>query len=221
MRDIPAREQFIKNVGDLKEETVLELVQQRIKDGEDPLDIIDDCQQGLLLVGERYEKGEYFISGLIMAGEIMQQVMKIIQPELKNQVSSCSKGTVILGTVEGDIHDLGKNMLNFLLTCHGFTIYDLGVDVPPATFLEQVKEIQPDIIGLSGLLTFSFQKMKETVSLIYKDELAKDIPVVIGGGQTSAQVARLVGTKLWCNNAVEGVHLCERIIAEKMHLKTD
>jgi methanogenic corrinoid protein MtbC1 len=215
MRDIPARDQLIKNVGDLKEETVRELVQQRIADGENPLDIIDDCQQGLLLVGERYEKGEYFISGLIMAGEIMRQVMKIIQPELKNHVSSCSKGTVILGTVEGDIHDLGKNILNFLLTCRGFTIYDLGVDVAPATFLEQVKEIQPDILGLSGLLTISYRKMKETISLLNEDEYAKDTPVVIGGGQTNAQVARLVGTKLWCNNAVEGVHLCERIITEK------
>lgn len=219
MRDIPSREQFIKDVGDLKEETVLELVQQRSADGEDPLDIIDSCQQGLLLVGERYEKGEYFISGLIMAGEIIQQVMKIIQPEMKNQVSSCSKGTIVLGTVEGDIHDLGKNMLNFLLTCRGFTIFDLGVDVTPDVFLKQVKEIQPDILGLSGLLTSSYKKMKETISLINADELAKDTPIIIGGGQTSEQVARLVGTKLWCNNAVEGVRICERIIAQKDTVK--
>ena len=147
--------------------------------------------------------------------------MNIIQPELKNQIPSSSKGTVILGTVEGDIHDLGKKMLNFLLTCRGFTIYDLGVDVAPATFLEKVKEIQPDILGLSGLLTFSYNKMKETISLINEDELAKSTPIVIGGGQTSQQVARLVGTKLWCNNAIEGVHLCERLIAEKMNLKSD
>lgn len=215
MKDLSPREQLIESVGNLKEEAVQKLVQERIEAGDNPLDILDDCQQGLLRVGERYENGEYFIAGLIMAGEIMQQVMMILQPELKNFTLSGSKGAVLLGTVEGDIHDLGKNILKFLLTCRGFTVHDLGVDVPPAAFLEQVKAVQPDVIGLSGLLTVSHKKMKETISLLQESDAAKDISIIIGGGQTSEQVARLVGTKLWCKNAVDGVNLCQRLIAEK------
>lgn len=209
------REQLIDAIGDLKELMARQLVQQRIDDGEKPLDILDDCQQGLLRVGERYESGEYFISGLIMAGEIMQQVMTILQPELKNYVNRRSNGSVLLGTVEGDIHDLGKNILKFLLTCRGFTVHDLGVDVPPSVFLEQVKAINPDILGLSGLLTYSYEKMKETIDLLNESELVKEPLVIIGGGQTTEQVARLVGAKLWCNNAIDGVHLCQQLMIEK------
>ncbi len=214
MKNLSIREQLIENVGNLEEKAVSKLVLKRIELGEDPLFIIDDCQEGLSLVGERYEQGEYFISGLIMAGEILRQVMTLLKPELKNHSSIHSKGSVLLGTVEGDIHDLGKSILGILLTCRGFTVHDLGVDVPPAVFVEHVEQVKPDIVGISGLLTVSHKKMKETIDLLnMKSELTRNTPVIIGGGQTDEQVASMVGAKLWCNNAIEGVNICQKVLS--------
>ncbi|MEW6624026.1 MAG: cobalamin-dependent protein [Bacillota bacterium] len=219
MKCITEREQLIISVRDLKEEAVRELVLKRIEAGDDPLYIIDDCQQGMRLVGERYEQGQYYIAALIMAGEIFRQVMTIVQPLLKSQASKDSKGSVLLGTVQEDIHDLGKNILNILLTCHGFTVYDLGVDVPPARFVESVQQLQPDIVGLSGLLTVSHNKMKKTIALLKEtSNIRKNIPVIIGGGQIDKQVANSVGTDLWCNDAIEGVRLCQQLVAVKTPL---
>jgi len=214
MDNTSVREQLIKSVGNLNEDVVNTLVLKRIELGEDPLRIIEDCQEGLRLVGEKYEQGEYFISGLIMAGEILRQVMTLIKPKLNKHKSNLSKGCVLIGTVEGDIHDLGKSILNILLTCHGFTVHDLGVDVPPAVFVEHVERLKPDIVGLSGLLTVSHKKMKETIDLMCStSELTKNTPVIIGGGQTNERVARMVGAKLWCNNAIEGVNICQNLLA--------
>jgi methanogenic corrinoid protein MtbC1 len=204
-----AREFLINSIGDLKEDIVYELVMKRINSGDDPLNIIDDCQRGMRLVGERYEQGQYYIAGLIMAGEIFSQVMSKVQPLLKERTLEEKNGCILLGTVKDDIHDLGKNIVSILLRCHGFTVYDLGVDVPPAKFLEEFNEIQPDIVGLSGLLTSSYDKMKETISLLKNN----DVPVVIGGGQVNEQIARLVGTQYWCNDAVVGVRICQRLIS--------
>ena len=214
MKHLSKREQLIHSIGDLKEEAVSELVLKRIEAGDDPLHIIDDCQRGMRLVGERYEQGQYYIAGLIMAGEIFRQVTESIQPFLKSNASDDSKGRILIGTVQGDIHDLGKNILSILLTCHGFKVHDLGVDVAPTKFIEKVKELQPDILGLSGLLTLSYAKMKEIIDLLEKERkvLARHIPVIIGGSQIDEQVSRLVGTKFWCNDAIEGVRICQNLI---------
>ncbi|KUO49237.1 MAG: hypothetical protein APF76_02875 [Desulfitibacter sp. BRH_c19] len=214
MKNVTAREQLINNIGDLKEEAVRELVLKRIESGDDPLHIIDDCQRGMRLVGERYEQGQYYIAGLIMAGEIFRQVTETIQPFLRSNSSNGSNGCILLGTVQGDIHDLGKNILSILLTCHGFKVHDLGVDVAPITFIEKIGELQPNIVGLSGLLTVSYKKMKETINLLNKETQAHGakIPIVIGGGQINQQVASLVGTRFWCNDAIEGVRICQRLI---------
>ncbi|MBS3969030.1 MAG: cobalamin-dependent protein [Clostridia bacterium] len=216
MKYISSREQLINSIGDLQEDTVRDMVQKRIAAGDDPLHIIDDCQRGMRLVGERYEQGKYYIAGLIMAGEIFRQVTEILQPVLKDQSVAEIKGSVLLGTVEGDIHDLGKNILSILLTCHGFKVQDLGVDVPPWKFIEKVKELHPDIVGLSGLLTHSYSKMKQTIELVKNEAkpLSLNIPVIIGGSQINEQVARMVGTKFWCNDAVEGVRICLSLINE-------
>lgn len=203
-----ARELLINSIGDLKEDIVRDLVADRIKSGDDPLNIIDDCQRGMRLVGERYEQGQYYIAGLIMAGEIFSQVMDKVHPLLKERVSEEKNGCILLGTVKGDIHDLGKNIVSILLRCHGFTVHDLGVDVSPVKFVEEFKKIQPDIVGLSGLLTASYDKMRETVSLLKNN----DVPIIIGGGQVNEQIARLVGTQYWCNDAVVGVRICQRLI---------
>src|SRR5512140_3367116 len=147
-------------VAALDEDAVLELVSKRIAAGDDPLQIIDACNAGMQLVGQKYETGEYFVSGLIMSGEIFREVVELVQPLMEKLSDRRSQGLVLLGTVSGDIHDIGKNMTGMLLSCYGFSVVDLGVDVPPGKFAEKAIEIKPDIVGLSGLITASFETMK-------------------------------------------------------------
>jgi len=204
-------------VADLEEETVLKIVQQRIKNGDDLLQIINECNQGMREVGSRYEKGEYFIAGLIMAGEIFHQVVEMVQPLLVEQMSGESTGTILVGTVAGDIHDLGKNMFGMLLTCHGFDVVDLGVDVPPAEFAAKVIEHKPNLIGLSGLITASFESMKETISLIRAEMKTNnlDIPILIGGGFIDETIHQYVDSDHWVTDAMVGVRLCEDLLSKE------
>jgi methanogenic corrinoid protein MtbC1 len=150
-------------VANLNEEAALASVEERLSKGDDPFAILDDCQKGLQWVGERYEQGTYYISGLIMAGEIMRLVGEKVLPLLEKNIKGGDSGLIILGTVQGDIHFLGKDIVKVLLKCYGFTVSDLGVDVPPDEFLASTRESRPDIVGLSCLLNTSFEAMRETI----------------------------------------------------------
>ena len=208
------RQILIAHVADLNENEALALVEERVAQGQDPLAIIEDCQEGLRQVGERYERQEYYLSGLIMAGEIFREVMEIVQPIIVEQFTGKETGTILIGTVRGDIHDIGKNNLSMLLTCYGFSVHDLGVDVPPYEFLLQAIQVRPDIIGLSGLLTSSYDAMKETIDLIRMtgDPEINSIPIVIGGNQLNDQVSKYVGADYWLNDAMSGVRLCQQLL---------
>ncbi len=215
MKTTKARERLIGLLADLEEEAVLALVQKRIAAGDDPLQIIEDCNEGMRQVGQRYEQGEFFVSGLIMSGEIFREVVEMVQPLLEQQTRGQSSGTVLVGTVSGDIHDIGKNITGMLLVCYGFNVIDLGVDVPPAVFAAKAIEIKPDVVGLSGLITASFEAMKTTVAELRTQAQAQhcSFPIVIGGGMIDEQVCRYVGADYWVNNAMDGVRLCQRLIA--------
>ncbi len=202
---------LIAAISDLQEERSLALVRRRIEAGDDPLLIIQDCKEGMRQVGAHYERNEYFLAGLIMAGEIFREVMELLHPVVAPKSAVRSSGRVLLGTVEGDIHDLGKNIVNMLLGCHSFAVYDLGVNVPPAVFADQVDELQPDIVCMSGLLTSSYDAMRETVELLRSRGL--QAPIIIGGGQISDEVCRYVGADYWTTDAVAGVEICQRIMA--------
>ena len=208
------RQILIAHVADLNENEALALVEERVAQGQDPLAIIEDCQEGLRQVGERYERQEYYLSGLIMAGEIFREVMEIVQPVIVEQFTGKETGTILIGTVRGDIHDIGKNNLSMLLTCYGFSVHDLGVDVPPSEFLLQAIQVRPDLIGLSGLLTSSYDAMKETIDLIRMtgDPEINSIPIVIGGNQLNDQVSKYVGADYWLNDAMSGVRLCQQLL---------
>jgi methylmalonyl-CoA mutase cobalamin-binding domain/chain len=212
MDDSDLRTKLINEVSNLQEKPALALVQERISRGDDPLTIIDDCSKGMQLVGERYEAGEYFLAGLIMAGEIFSQVMEQLQPLVEQQITGQASGRILVGTVQGDIHDLGKNILTMLLSCHSFAVHDLGVDVPPETFREQVAEFDPHIVGLSGLLTSSYDSMRETIAQIR--EGGYHGPIIIGGGQITEEVSQYVKADYWTIDAVSGVELCKRLIIE-------
>jgi len=202
---------LVAAVSDLQEETALTLVRQRLAAGDDPLLIMEACQEGMRQVGVRYERHEYYLAGLIMAGEIFSQVMELLRPVVECQISDRASGSILLGTVKGDIHDLGKNIVNMLLTCHHIAVHDLGVDVSPATFVQQAAQMQPHIVGLSGLLTSAYDAMRETVTLLRAQGYQG--PIIIGGGQISAEVCQYVGADHWTTDGVAGVELCKRLIA--------
>jgi len=161
--DQDKRAKLVKLVADLNETEALALVETRIHAGEDPLAVVEDCQEGLRQVGERYEQRVYYLSGLIMAGEIFREALELLRPIIESRFSGNDTGTILLGTVRGDIHDIGKNNISMLLSSYGFTVHDLGVDVAPIEFLLEAIRVKPDIIGLSGLLTSSFEAMRETI----------------------------------------------------------
>lgn len=217
MKENAYRTALVENVTELNEETTILLVRERIKRKDDPLAIAEDCQEGLRLVGELYEQQKYYLSGLIMAGEIFREVMELLQPIIEDSIKGYDSGLILIGTVQGDIHDIGKNNLSMLLNGYGFTVHDLGVDVPPIEFLHQARKLRPQIIGISGLLTSAYDSMKETIQLIRQDEDVRlsGTPVIIGGNQLNEQVNEYVGADYWVTDAMEGVRICQKIVSGK------
>ena len=169
-------------VADLEEISALAIVRRRLEQGDDPMRIIDDCQAGMRQVGERYAQQRYFLSALIMAGDILAQIMNLVMPGVEARFVDRSAGRVLIGTVQGDIHDLGKNLVSILLRAHGFTVRDLGVDVPAETFLAEARALRPHVIGLSGLITAAYSTMRHTTAVL-QTMMAEDgshIPIIIG-----------------------------------------
>jgi methanogenic corrinoid protein MtbC1 len=177
------REALIKHLTDLDEDSALSLTRRLLDEGLDPLVLIKDCEKAMLAVGERYASRYYYLSGLIMAGEIFQEIMVLTQPLIKQRLVEGVSGAVLLGTVQGDIHDIGKSTVAIALRCYGFEVEDLGVDVPPKRFLRAAQENRPDVMGLSGLITLAFESMKETIPLVRGEILpGRDtIPIIVGG----------------------------------------
>lgn len=203
-----------QRIADLDEEGVLELVRARQAAGAEPIAVIAVCEEGMRLVGERYERGEYRLSGLIMAGEIFREVLELARPMMETAPAGEPSGRVLLGTVKGDIHDIGKAILQMALRAHGFEVQDLGVDVPPQVLVDRAVEWRPDVVGLSCLLTSSYDSMRETTRLLkqHPDLAAHPIPVIIGGGVVNDMVREYVGADHWCNDALGGVRLCQQLV---------
>ena len=204
-------------VAALDEKKAVRLVEEALAAGDNPVDVVHVVQAGMRTVGERYEQRNIYLSGLIMAGEIFRSVMAVAHPRLENELTGDASGRVLLGTVAGDIHDIGKNMAALAFRMFGFTVEDLGVNVPPKRFLEAARASRPDIVGLSGLLSPAFTAMRDTVVLLRK-ELAGQVPrpvYVIGGGTIDKQVATYVGADLWTDDAMAGVRLCQQALEER------
>jgi methanogenic corrinoid protein MtbC1 len=206
-----ANNTLIQAIADLKEDTAIKIVKQRLVAGENPVTLISESQEAMRLVGKHYQEGKYYLSGLIMGGEIFREVTELVKPVISAQVCGSSRGTVLLGTVEGDIHDLGKNIVKILLECHKFIVYDLGVDVPVEVFTQKAKEIHPDIIGLSGILTLAFDSMRKTIVQLHEEGISA--PIVIGGSQIDAGVCLYTGADYWAVDASSGIELCRRLVS--------
>ncbi len=206
------QDRLITAIADLKGDEAMTLVRQAISELGDPMQTITDCQEGMRLVGQRYAEHQYYLSGLIMGGQIFADVMGLLRPIVESRISGNASGKVLLGTVANDIHDLGKNIVNMLLSCHKFTVLDLGVDVPPQEFVKKAREFQPDLIGLSGLITSAYDSMRDTITLLRQDGFR--IPVIIGGSQLDDDVCRYTRADGWVNDANEGLILCKQLIAK-------
>lgn len=196
-------------LSDLEEETALKLVQERLDAGDDPMSIIAACREGMADVGKRYEANEYYVSELIMAGEVFKQAMAKIGTKFQTD-SGPKRGSIVIGTVKGDIHDIGKDIVVSLLQAGNFNVIDLGVDTPPEKFVDAVKESGATIVGLSGLLTVSFDAMKETVDALKSAGLP--VKVMIGGGPVTEQVRTYVDADAFGADAQAAVALCDQWI---------
>lgn len=172
------------------------------------MSILGECRKGMDIVGENYKSGEYFLSELIVSGEIFKEAMKVIEPHLQTGREGEKLTKMVLGTVKGDIHNIGKDIVAILLKAAGFEVYDLGIDVAPSAFVDKLNETGAPILGMSGLLTPSFESMKETVQAIEEAGLRDKVKIIIGGGIVTELVKRHTGADAYTDDGLEGVEMC-------------
>ena len=197
---------------EMKEQEALEIAKGLITSGEDPLKILSSCSEAMETVGKRFETGEYFLPQLILAGEMLRQISEMLKPKLKDKrtsVRSKPLGKVLMGTVKGDIHDIGKDIVTFMLEVNGFHVLDLGIDVPPAKFVDSIKDFQPQVVGMSCLLTLAFETMKETVEAIENAGLRHKVKIMVGGGQVSEMVREYANADAYGEDAIAAVRLAK------------
>jgi methylmalonyl-CoA mutase cobalamin-binding domain/chain len=206
-----SRESLVAAIVDLDEQAALERVGEELDAGVDPVEILERCRQGMSIVGERFEKGEFFLSEMIMAAEIFTQIADSVRPQLKRSVTG-NLGKIVIGTVEGDVHDIGKNIAIALLEAEGFEVVDLGVDVPPHRFVEAIKEHEPDIVGMSSLLTVAIESTKQTIDAITEAGLRDRVRIIVGGGRMDEHARDYVKPDAATDNAAKGVRLCKQLL---------
>lgn len=197
------------SIAALQEQTALALVQEQLEAGHNGLEILDDCRAGMTIVGERFQAGEYFISELIYAGAIFKQIAQRVEPHLP-AADGPHRGAVVIGTVKGDIHDIGKDLVVLLLKATGYKIHDLGVDVPAQRFVETLRETGATVLGLSALLTTSFPSIKATVETVDAAGLRPAARIMIGGGPVTEGVREYCGADAWAADAQDAVLFCKR-----------
>ncbi|MDR1298047.1 MAG: cobalamin-dependent protein [Deltaproteobacteria bacterium] len=211
----PSLERLAQLITLLKDSACRRMTKQLLGMGTDPTQIMEVCQKSLIDIGRKYETGEYFIAGLIMAGDIMKQIIDMVLPHVKTPHKPYGRGRILIGTVAGDIHDLGKNMAGAMLTTYGYEVRDLGVDVRPENFLEEAAGFKPHLVGLSSLMTSGHSALTQTIGLIRQNVQPADRPVIfISGAMIIESVKKRSGADFIVNNVAETVFLCERVMME-------
>jgi methanogenic corrinoid protein MtbC1 len=197
-------------LSDLKEQEALDMVKKKLTKKVDPMEILGQAREGMEIVGERFSSGQYFLPDLIYSGEILKGITALVEPYIKEAETETEKlGKVIIGTVAGDIHDIGKDLVVFMLDINGFEVYDLGIDVPVQNFVDKIKETGATVVGLSGFLTLAFDSMKETIDAIKKAGLRDNLKIMIGGGQIDDDVQNYTGADAWGKDAIAAVDLAK------------
>jgi trimethylamine corrinoid protein len=204
---------FVNLLADLKEEEVLKLVKQRLASQEDPMKILDDSRNGMEIVGKRFAAGEYFLPELVFSGELLKEVTDLVKPHLGKSTAQVKRlGKVVIGTVAGDIHDIGLNIVDFMLDVNGFEVTNLGVDVPVDKFVKAMQDTKAPVLGLSGFLTPAFDAMKETVEALDKAGLRQGIKIMIGGGQMDDEIRKYAKADAFGKDAMAAVTLAKKWI---------
>ncbi|KPU45641.1 methionine synthase [Oxobacter pfennigii] len=201
---------------DLNETAVYELVDSMLSEGVSPVQIVNECNEGLVAVGDLFAANEYYLTELMFSAEIMQGVMEKLEPLMVTEQSSAADAqipTVVIGTVKGDIHDIGKNIVVGLLKSHGIKVVDLGVDVPAEKFVEAVRETGTKVLGLSALLNSTYPEMKNVVDAIAQAGLREQVKIIIGGTICNEAVREFTGADYWANEAVSGINICKKLLA--------
>jgi len=201
--------ELTKLLSDLKEPEALAFVDKALGEGVDSMDLLGDAKEAMNIVGQRFASEEYFIPDLVFSGEILKGIIKKLEPHLKKGEEEERLGKVIIGTVAGDIHDIGKDLVAFMLDVNGFEVLDLGIDVPVQKFVDTIKETGTKVVGLSGFLTLAFDSMKETVDAIKAAGLRNNVKIMIGGGQMDEQVRDFTGADAYGKDAMAAVKLAK------------
>lgn len=205
--------QLVEHLADMEEEQALALARRMLlEEKADPLRVLGLCREAMDIVGKRFEQGEYFLPELVLAGEMLETIGAIARPLIVDVPGQAPAklGKVLIGTVHGDLHDIGKNIVTFMLDINGFEVRDIGIDVPSDRFVEEIRNWQPDVVGLSGFLTLAFDSMKETIEAIRQAGLRDSVRIMVGGGQVDEAVLAHTRADAFGTNAVEAVGLCNR-----------
>ena len=206
--------QLASALGDLDQESVKELLGKALDAGSHPNQIVlNGLSPGLEIVGQRYEAKEYFLADLLMAAHIMKSAVETLRPYLdKEKVETQFLGKVVIGTVQGDIHDIGKNLVVSMLSLAGFDVYDIGIDVPPEKFVTEVKKANADIVAMSALLTMTAPMVKSVIEALTKEGLTKRVKTLVGGRAVTREFAEQIGADGYGEDAIEAVKVAKEMI---------
>ncbi len=204
------KSELIEHIVEMREDEALALTKEMLDAGFDPLELLAYCREAMDEVGKRFESQEYFLPELMMAGDLLSQISALAKPLIQAGEGGEVKthGTVVIGTVNGDLHDIGKDIVTFMLEINGFKVIDLGIDVPVINFISAIREHQPQVVGLSGFLTLAFDAMKQTVDAIEAADLRTELKIMIGGGQVDESIKVHTGADAFGMNAMDAVNLC-------------
>lgn len=203
--------QLVEAIADMREEEAVKMAREMLDSGYDAIKLLGHCREAMEIVGKRYEEGEYFLPELMLAGEMLRAIGDMAKPLIKQEAGEGkTAGTVVIGTVQGDLHDIGKNIVTFMLEINGYKVIDLGIDVPVATFIESIKKHKPQVVGLSGFLTLAFDAMKQTIEAMKEAGLRNSVKIMIGGGQVDEAVKNYTGADAFGLNAMDAVSLCKQ-----------
>ena len=199
-------------IADVQEKEAIEFVKKALGEGAAATELLDAAREGMNIVGKRFADGEYYIPELIYSGDILKEIVKILEPHLKEgQDEGSSLGKIVFGTVAGDIHDIGKDLVVFMLEVAGFEVFDLGIDVPAQSFVDKTRETGATVVGLSGFLTLAFDAMKDTVEALRAAGL--EVKVMIGGGQIDEYVQKHTGADAYGDTAMDAVKIAKEWLA--------
>ena len=197
----------------LKKEKVFVIIKNMLEAGEKPMRILEYLKKGLGIISNRYQKREYFLAELVTGGEIFKESFEILKPRFSSRIQTKPLGKFVLGTAQGDIHDLGKNIVAMMLECNGFMVYDLGVDVPPERFVEKVKETGALLVGISLLLTSCIYSVKKTIEKFERSGLRSKVKIIVGGGIVNEAIVKRIGADAYAADAPRAVKTAKEFLS--------